>query len=151
MPAAIKNAIRKILREVEKLRKTYPKRNFTLDGRLVGDIGEVLAEEYYNITLFKKQVNYYDGIFKNKLLVQIKTTMKDRFTFPADHIPKYYLAIKVHNDGTFEEVYNGLGKDVENALNSRKKPKNNQYVVTANVLKKLQKKVKTRDRISKRR
>ena len=35
-------------------------------------------------------------------------TFKDSLTFPS--VPDYYLGLKLHRDGTYEEVYNGPGK-----------------------------------------
>ncbi len=49
MPAKIKTHIKSLLNIVSELQKLYPQKRFTLDGRHVGDIGEVLAEGNYLI------------------------------------------------------------------------------------------------------
>jgi hypothetical protein len=46
--------MRDLLAMVAKLKKAFPKKEFTLDGRLVGDIGEALAELSYDLELFSK-------------------------------------------------------------------------------------------------
>lgn len=56
-----KEAIAKLLMIVDELRKTYPYKRFTLDGRLVGDLGEVIVKQNYNLELFEKVVAKYDG------------------------------------------------------------------------------------------
>jgi len=48
----IHQAVKDMLEIVDQLQKTYPKKKFTLDGRLVGDLGEILVEEDYNIDLY---------------------------------------------------------------------------------------------------
>jgi len=44
---SIPPAVAAIYRSPELLRLKYPKRSFTLDGHLVGDIGEVIAAENF--------------------------------------------------------------------------------------------------------
>jgi hypothetical protein len=44
----IEKSIGDLLAIVKNLKSLYPKKEFTLDGRLVGDIGEVLTEKHYS-------------------------------------------------------------------------------------------------------
>jgi len=44
MAITIPEAVKHMLGIVEQLCAVYPHKKFTLDGRLVGDIGEVLVE-----------------------------------------------------------------------------------------------------------
>jgi hypothetical protein len=79
----------RLLDITKSLRGKYS-RSFTLDGRLVGDIGEALAKEFYNIELLPENTPQYDAIeIDTNRKIQIKTTMKKYFTFPFDHIPDY--------------------------------------------------------------
>ena len=48
----IGDALRLIFDGIKSLRDAFPKKEFTIDGRLVGDIGEVLAALEYDIELF---------------------------------------------------------------------------------------------------
>jgi hypothetical protein len=41
--------------------------------------------------------------------VQIKATMKESVTFPWGDAPDYYIGLKILEDGTPLEVYNGPG------------------------------------------
>jgi hypothetical protein len=44
-----------LLKIVKKMQNDYPKKKFTLDGRLVGDIGEILAAEKYDFKLYDEK------------------------------------------------------------------------------------------------
>ena len=47
MEITIPEAIKQLCQVVKQLRDAYPGKKFTLDGRLVGDLGEVLAQFKY--------------------------------------------------------------------------------------------------------
>jgi hypothetical protein len=147
MNITIPDAVRQMLSIVEKLCAAYPKKKFTLDGRLVGDIGEVLVEEAYDLDLFEDVKKHHDGQCSDGRLVQIKATIKKSLTFPADHVPNYYLGVQVGADGTFIEVFNGPGAIAWEAVKSRAAPKTNLHSVSIGALKKLQEKVRPEDRI----
>jgi hypothetical protein len=143
----IRNAIKTLLETVSILHNSYPKKEFTLDGRLVGDLGEVLVEESYDIKLFDGLSKHHDGQTSDGRMVQIKATMKDTLTFPVDHIPDYYLGIKINSDGTFTEIYNGPGKIAAEAIKNRRPTKTNLHSVTLSALKKLNEKVPSAEKI----
>ena len=143
----ISDAINQLLQIVVRLQSAYPHKRFTLDGRLVGDIGEILVEEAYDVKLHKDLQRHHDGIASDGRHVQIKATMQDSLTFPADHIPDYYIGIKIHADGTFTEVFNGPGSLAGEAVKNRKHPKNNLHSVSTRALLRLNKIVKPKDRI----
>jgi hypothetical protein len=87
MAITIRRAVGDMLAIVDKLCIAYPKKRFTLDGRLVGDIGEVLVESAYDLTLFEDVQHHHDAKTSDGRLVQIKATMKKNLNFPADHVP----------------------------------------------------------------
>lgn len=147
MAITIPDAVRQMLLIVEKLCAAYPKKKFTLDGRLVGDIGEVLVEDAYDLDLFADMKKHHDGECSDGRLVQIKATMKKSLTFPADHIPNYYLGVQIHSDGTFTEIFNGPGAIAWKAVKGRAAPKNNLYSVQITTLKSLQTEVAEADKI----
>ena len=147
MSISIPEAVEQMLAIVERLCVAYPKKRFTLDGRLVGDIGEVLVEAAYDLTLFEDIKKHHDAECSDGRLVQIKATMKESLTFPADHIPNYYLGIQILADGTFVEVFNGPGAIAWEAVKKRATPKTNLHSVSITVLQNLQSKVQTGDRI----
>lgn len=147
MSITIPYAVKQLLSIVESMRAAYPKKRFTLDGRLIGDIGEVLAEEKYDLELFKDIQKHHDAETSDGRLVQIKATMQDYLTFPVDHIPDYFLGIKIHPDGSVTEVFNGPGNIAYQAVQNRKPTKNNLHTVSISTFQGLNKKVKEKDRI----
>lgn len=146
----IPEAVQQMLAIVDRLCSAYPKKSFTLDGRLVGDIGEVLVEDVYDVQLFGDLKKHHDGQSSDGRLVQIKATMKENLTFPADHVPDYYLGIKLHADGTFDEIFNGPGLIASEAVTGRKIPKTNLYSIGIGALAKLQLKVPVSQQIPRR-
>lgn len=150
MSITIPDAVREMLAIVAKLAKTYPKKKFTLDGRLVGDIGEVLVEDAYELELFEDLQKHHDARSTCGRLVQIKATMKAHLTFPADHVPDHYLGIQIHPDGSFTEVFNGPGELAKQVLANRSKPKTNLHSVSVSALRKLQVRVNAEERIPRR-
>lgn len=100
--------LQKIFDAISELSDAFPNRQFTIDGRLVGDIGEVVCGLAYELTLDDVSLPEYDATTANGRRVQIKATFKDSLTFKT--IPDLYLGIKLFPDGSFEEVYNGPGR-----------------------------------------
>jgi len=144
------NEIKQLLKIVNNLQKKYKNRKFTLDGRLVGDLGEIIVQQNYDIQLFDKQEKTYDGISGNRK-IQIKTTFKNSLSFPygKENIPDYYIGIKLFENGDFEEIYNGLGMNIYKLIVNRKKPKNGYYNISISTLKKENSKVLDKDKIIK--
>jgi hypothetical protein len=116
MGITIPDAVNQMLQIVKQLQSAYPKKRFTLDGRLVGDLGEILVEDAYDVGLNEGLQKHHDAITSDGRQVQIKATMKNSLTFPVDHVPDYYLGIKIHADGTFTEVFNHLGSKLHYTL-----------------------------------
>ena len=133
----IKDYVRRLLNIVSQMQKDYPQKKFTLDGRLVGDIGEVLAAEKYFIELNEGLTKHHDAICTDgtKRRVQIKSTMKESLTFPCDHVPDYLLGIKIHKDGSIEEIYNGPGNKIKDKLSGRQITKTNLFSISNSTLK----------------
>ncbi len=100
-------AITKVLREKYK----HQKKNFTLDGKLVGDIGEVLASEKYGLALYTENAIIHDGEeISTGRKVQIKSSFKNYSYFPYGHVPDYFLSLNILPNGDLEELFNGPGK-----------------------------------------
>jgi hypothetical protein len=57
----IKDYVKELLGVVASMQRDYPKKKFTLDGRLVGDIGEILAEQIYDLELLEGQHPKHDA------------------------------------------------------------------------------------------
>ena len=149
----IKEKVKQLLKIVNELRLKYPEKEngFTLDGRLVGDIGEVLALEHFEIKLHDKVQKDYDAVtLKGNHSVQIKATMRGKaLGYPKLLHPERYLGIVISKEGEIEDVvYNGETKPIEKYLKSRKAPENfNLYTISIGVLKNLNNEVDENTRI----
>lgn len=106
---------------VAELESEFPERNFTIDGHLLGSIGEVIAAYYYGIELYKSSTVKHDGKIKNRK-VQIKITQQDNVLISTE--PDYLIVLYLTKTGTVYEVYNGPGR---NPWNSASKKDNHNY------------------------
>lgn len=128
----IKTKVKELIKIVGELNGQYPHKEFTLDGRLVGDLGEILVEENYRIKLYDKVVEKYDAIsLDDNKKVQIKTTMKGSVWYPRDTHPERLIAIELKEDGDFDELYNGETEPFKKYIEGRKRNESyNYYTVT---------------------
>ena len=146
----IADAIHKLLEITKSLNEQFPEKKFTLDGRLVGDLGEILVKQHYEINLYEGLAKHHDGDTPDGRKVQIKSTMKENLTFPNDHVPDFYLGIKINHDGSFEEIFNGPGEVAAKAIANRGHSKTNLHAVSISRLRKLNKEVDATSRIPRR-
>ena len=121
------------------------KRHFTLDGHLLGSIGEVYAAERYGIELFASSAPAHDGTAPDGKLVQIKATQRDSVGISAK--PDFLIVLRIDKRGGIDEVYNGPGEPVWSLFANRKRPKNGQHQVSLARLKKLNEEVPLEKRI----
>ena len=112
----IKTQVQKLIEIVNELEKDFPGRHFTLDGHLVGSIGEVMASYYYGIELYSASAVAHDGEVDSKR-VQIKITQQDDIVI--GHEPDYLIALYLNKDGSIYEIYNGPGKEPWNVASKR--------------------------------
>jgi len=143
-------ALQQLCSAVEGLQQSYPMKRFTLDGRLVGDIGEIVASLHYALTLNEGLTKHHDAVSDDGRNVQIKATFSSHLTFPINHVPDYYIGIKLNRDGTFEEIYNGPGSLIKEALSRRKPTSNGLHGGLMSQLRKLNVLVDDSDRIPER-
>ena len=115
---AINEALRLIFEGIECLKAAFPNRAFTIDGRLVGDVGEVIAALEYDVILHANIQPGHDATTVDGRNVQIKATFKDSLTFRT--VPDYYLGFKLYRDGKHEEIFNGPGKIIFDRYANRK-------------------------------
>jgi len=100
-------------------RAGLPGGRFTLDGHLVGSIGEVLAAEKYGLTLLSMITAKHDAKANDGRLVQLKTTQGRSVGLRSE--PDYLLVLKLSADGRIDEVYNGPGAPAWAAAGKRQK------------------------------
>ena len=138
----LREKIAELVRIVNALEKAYPGRHFTLDGHLVGSMGEVLAEYYYGVELFPASTPKHDGRVNGKE-VQIKATQRDVVLLGEE--PDYLLVLYLANTGAAFEVYNGPGKLAWDSVVN--KDKRGYKHLRVNKLMELDAEVKEEDRI----
>ena len=125
-------------------------REFKLDGNLVGDIGEVVAEESFQIRLnMGANEAIHDGVTTDgKRKVSIKASFHDRYATKLEPELEYVLALDLHRDGTFEVAYNGPARHLRDHYKGEY-IRNNRQVLPGSVLRKLQDNVKPHEQIPK--
>ncbi len=145
---AISQALADIFQGIQRLKKMFPNRAFTIDGRLVGDIGEVTAAREYDVKLNKTSQANHDGESSDGRRVQIKATFKDHLTLTT--VPDFYLGLKLAEDGTYEEIFNGPGNVIFQRYCHRKGIGKEQLSFPVSELRKLSRRVPDDQRIHKR-
>jgi hypothetical protein len=108
-----KAALRSIFVGIDRLKQVHagafanPDAKFTIDGRLVGDIGEAIAHFDYGVALHKSQKKGTDGTLGKKE-VQVKATFQDKLTFTRMPDPEIQvLCLQLFRDGRHALVYKG--------------------------------------------
>jgi hypothetical protein len=114
----IEKALKSIFHGIGLLQRSFSNRQFTIDGRPVGDMGEIIAAAEFDITLDEKSMAKHDGTSRDGRKVQVKATFKDKLTFRT--VPDYYLGLQLYRDGRHEVVFNGPGHIIGEVLKRRK-------------------------------
>jgi hypothetical protein len=94
-------------------------RRFTLDGHLLGSIGEVLAAFAFDLRLERPSKKGHDARTKGGKRVQIKLTAVDSGIALYSR-PDFLIALHL-TDGGIETIYNGPGAIVWKSCGKRQK------------------------------
>ena len=120
------------IRRSENSKPSYPERKFTLDGHLVGSIGEVVAAEAFNLTLYPMSHAGHDAWDVNGP-VQVKMTAGTSIAMYDCCVR--LIVLKVISPQEAEVLYDGPGEPVWN--NAGKIQKNGQRAISLSRLRKL--------------
>ena len=137
----LSDKIKELYKITNELESSYPSRKFTIDGHLVGSIGEVIVAEHYGLALLPNSTETHDAVSTEGKYVQIKATQINRIAISSE--PDYLIVIKIFSDGSWEEVYNGPGKPVWD--NAGKMQKNGQRPISLSKLRCLMNSVDRKD------
>jgi hypothetical protein len=128
------------------LREMFPDFKFTLDGNLIGDIGEAIALHDFGFKKLRGGERGHDFETRKgsrRCLVQIKTTQAvkggvgmGRTMQTFDHL----IVIQLTSKGDYGILYDGPGALIDEARVGRATPS-----ITVNRLRELQLKVKPKD------
>lgn len=94
-------------------------RSFTLDGHLMGSIGEVIAAYEYDIELLPASYKTHDAITSDKKFIQIKITQGKKINISSE--PDYLLVLKLTDNEEIKEIYNGRGMSAWNGAGKENK------------------------------
>lgn len=108
------------------LEEAFPGRKFTLDGHLVGSVGEVVAAYMFDLTLNPASTKAHDALSREGRKVEIKLTQGTSVSMR--HKPEHLLVLSRPKGRNISVVYNGPGAEPWNA--SGKLQKNGQRSVT---------------------
>jgi len=110
--AKISRLIRSLNSAVKELEEEFvnEERNFTLDGHLVGSIGEVVAAYAFGLTLYPPGMETHDAEAADGKKVQIKLTGGVRSVGISSR-PDFLIVLQLR-DHKFSVVYNGPGEPV---------------------------------------
>jgi hypothetical protein len=140
VPALVKN----LLETVKKLEELFPGRRFTLDGHLVGSLGEVLAAHRYNLELLRGSTEGHDAKAPDGRMVQIKATQRGMVGLRSK--PDHLVVLQLSADGVSTEVFNGPGSLAWDAAG--KPQKNGQRQVSLSRLRGLMQDVQPKDALN---
>lgn len=151
----LSQAIRDLYAIVDRLEEKCAEhgRHFTLDGHLLGSIGEVYAAERHGISLYTSSKKAHDGWKvdtagrRREVQIKVTQTRAKRRVVPISHKPDYLIVLLADEDGLFEEVYNGPGTKVWDLVKDRPKPSNGQYQIALGKLRELDAEVLEEDRV----
>ena len=138
----VRGKIQELIKIVSDLETVFPGRHFTIDGHLVGSIGEVMAAYYYGIDLYDASTERHDGVVDGRQ-VQIKITQRDNTMISAE--PDYLIVLYMNKNGNIYEVYNGPGNIAWESAS--KADSHNNHHMRVNRLMKLDADVCAEDRI----
>ena len=129
---------------VDRLESLFPGRKFTLDGHLVGSIGEVIAAHMFDLTLLAGSSPGHDAEADDGRKVQIKLTQGTQgVALRAE--PEHLLVLRLSRDRSIEVVYNGKGHTPWS--NAGKPQKNGQRQISLARLRKIDASVAAPDRL----
>lgn len=127
----------------EGLEAIFTGRKFTLDGHLVGSIGEVVAAYMFGLELMPASTLGHDAIAPDGRQVEIKLTQGK--SVALRHAPQHLIALHRPKGGPVRVVYNGPGGVVWDACG--KPQKNGQQPISLSRLRTLDAAVTIADRL----
>ena len=90
-----------------RLEALFPGRKFTLDGHLVGSVGEVIAAYMFDLDLARASSQGHDAFAPDSREVEIKLTQGN--SVAIRHEPEHLIALQRPKGGPVHVVFNGPG------------------------------------------
>jgi hypothetical protein len=136
----------------KELHKVFPKKPFTPDGRMIGDIGEAIAELTYQVAIDKCLRKHWDGKREDVCAgcpeVQVRATQKDVGYVKESPDDGCLLVFKIFPDGTWECCYNGNTARVWRSLDAKKVNRAGEKFIGLDALRELDRAVGEGERVA---
>ena len=139
----VQNMVTSLYEITERLENIFVGRKFTLDGHLVGSIGEVLAAYMFDLDLTKGSTKSHDAVTKQGKNIQIKLTQTNR-KIGINSEPEHLVVLQKLKYKKVEIIYNGPGKVVWELTTDKGGP---QRFISVSKLKLLDQSVNSADRL----
>jgi hypothetical protein len=107
---AVPKPVISLFKAVDELEASYPGRRFSLDGHLMGSIGEVIAREFYKFELLPMSSKIHDAVCPLRGNVQVKITAQE--TVSLRHECQHLVVLKLLSAEEAIVEYDGLGAPV---------------------------------------
>ena len=137
----LKEAIKDLYLSVDRLHDSFPRRQFTPDGRMIGDIGEAIASLEFNVIIDEKSKKHWDGYRIDSIgkerKVQVKTTQKDETYLKEPPGEGDLLVFKIYRNGIWKCCYDGPISRVWRALAEQKPDNTGAKLISLNRLKEI--------------
>jgi hypothetical protein len=91
----------------DRLEVLFPGRKFTLDGHLVGSIGEVIAAYMFDLNLLRGSNKGHDATARDGRNVEVKLTQGK--SVAIRHEPDHLIVLQRRKNTTVSVVFNGPG------------------------------------------
>lgn len=137
------NLIDQLYQSTDELEEMFPGRKFTLDGHLVGSIGEVLASFMFDLVLNPASTIAHDAKTSGGKQVEIKLTQGR--SVAIRHEPEHLLVLCRPKGTAVSVIYNGPGTPAWNAAG--KMQRNGQRSVSLNKLSAIDADIQPEDRL----
>ena len=99
-----------LYRGTDRLEVLFPGRKFTLDGHLVGSIGEVIAAYMFDLDLFRGSNKCHDAKARDGRHIEVKFTQGN--SVAIRHEPEHLLVLQRSRGKSVQVIYNGPGASV---------------------------------------
>jgi hypothetical protein len=141
--------IKQLYQARNELRALFPELPFTLDGRLVGDIGEAIALQEFGLAPLPSCSELHDFLASDGRKVQIKTTQG---TISGQSVGlgltkqsfEHLIVIQISEEGRYHVLNDGPGSYIDDARQHKKTAS-----LTIGQLQRLNEKVKNEERVIK--
>ncbi len=124
-PKPIPQALRTLYSARNQLAAAFPDHGFTIDGNIVGDIGEAIAAAAFGLTKLKANTKGHDMQTPDGRLVQVKATQaRPAYRGVGLGLLKrtfeLLLVLEFDEAGYYEVLYNGPGSYIDAARHRKK-------------------------------